>query len=297
MSPNNHELIAKIAGYLNQQLKGFYLRDCFSLNKQELIFIFRQRNETFAFELFYDSQESFVFFPLRVSTPRNPQNIFPQLENALVLGVEVVKDDRSFIIKFDEGKTLLFKLYGRNANVILFTKNKVLSVFRENLKSDLAATLPKDLLTPTLDESINILYTQNEYAREYLSHKKFEDTGKQLRTEITKKIDRVGAKINSNQKQLASLANDTDYRTKADLLMANLHAISMESKEVVLQNFYTNLPTKIKLKEGISPQENAERFYRKSKNQIKEKEILLQLKSDLQKELEALLLKPAALYP
>jgi predicted ribosome quality control (RQC) complex YloA/Tae2 family protein len=49
--------------------------------------------------------------------------------------------------------------------------------------------------------------------------------------------------------------------------MANLHAINEGITEIELLNFYTNTPIKIKLKAELSPQRNAESYYRKSKNE------------------------------
>ena len=61
----------------------------------------------------------------------------------------------------------------------------------------------------------------------------------------------------------------------ANIIMANLHAIPKGASKVELLDFYTNESIEIKLKSDTSPQKQAEQYYRKSKNQSKEKENLV----------------------
>lgn len=64
------------------------------------------------------------------------------------------------------------------------------------------------------------------------------------------------------------IEKDTHYKVWADVLMANLHAVKSGDEKISLPDFYNNdKPIEIKLKKELSPQKNAEVFYRKSKNQ------------------------------
>lgn len=65
-----------------------------------------------------------------------------------------------------------------------------------------------------------------------------------------------------------------DYRQKADIIMANLHLIKPHIQEIELLDFYHNKPVLIKLNPNLSPQKNAEQYYRKAKNQQKEVKML-----------------------
>ena len=96
---------------------------------------------------------------------------------------------------------------------------------------------------------------------------------KQLIGELNNRIRKSNNYIKKCKEKLKGLKGSS-YRQIADLLMANLHAIPKDAKEIELLNFYTNQPEKITLNPRLSPQKNAERFYRKAKNQIKEEEIL-----------------------
>ncbi len=71
-----------------------------------------------------------------------------------------------------------------------------------------------------------------------------------------------------NYARLSELENDHHYRVWADLIMANLHNIPAGAERIVLNDYYGgNKPVEIKLKNDLSPQKNAEIFYKKAKNQ------------------------------
>jgi predicted ribosome quality control (RQC) complex YloA/Tae2 family protein len=74
--------------------------------------------------------------------------------------------------------------------------------------------------------------------------------------------------IAKNRGRLNDIRANHDYKTLADLIMANMHAIQPSMEKIIVENFYGNSePIEIKLKKGLSPQKNAEILYRKGKNQ------------------------------
>lgn len=88
--------------------------------------------------------------------------------------------------------------------------------------------------------------------------------------------------------KLEEVQHDNNYKVWADLIMANLHVIPARAEKAVLENFYNqNQPTEIKLKKDLSPQKNAEVFYRKSKNQQIEIHRLQQALEGKEKDIEA----------
>jgi predicted ribosome quality control (RQC) complex YloA/Tae2 family protein len=91
------------------------------------------------------------------------------------------------------------------------------------------------------------------------------------------------------QQKLDELKGDNNYKTWADLIMAHLHAIAPGTERVTLPNFYLeNHPTEIKLKKDLSPQKNAEVFYKKSKKQQLEMQRLQQILDQKQQERQRL---------
>ncbi|MBR9860408.1 DUF814 domain-containing protein [bacterium] len=71
-------------------------------------------------------------------------------------------------------------------------------------------------------------------------------------------------KLNQSLKQVKAAMG---YKAQADLIMAYMHEVKQGMSSVELPSFEEQKPVKIKLKKDLSPQANAERLYRKSKNE------------------------------
>ncbi len=111
--------------------------------------------------------------------------------------------------------------------------------------------------------AVNAFYQRHasEGALVQLKHK----VTSKLRSDVAQTkswIAKTGAKIEE-------LKSGDHYKAWGDLLMANLHLVVPESESITVNDFYD--PTKmvtIKLDPQLSAQKNAERFYRKGKNQL-----------------------------
>ncbi|MBW3544663.1 MAG: DUF814 domain-containing protein [Bacteroidetes bacterium] len=68
------------------------------------------------------------------------------------------------------------------------------------------------------------------------------------------------------QKQ-EELQTSASHRHLADLIMAHLHQIPARADKAALPDFYSGQTITVKLKKELSPQKNAEQYYRKAKNQ------------------------------
>ncbi|MEM6525060.1 MAG: NFACT RNA binding domain-containing protein [Bacteroidota bacterium] len=96
-------------------------------------------------------------------------------------------------------------------------------------------------------------------------------------TDLGKKLIQTQKYITVSSQKLEELQSGTSYSQIGDILMANLTTISKGVDNVLLENFYNhNKTVRIKLNRNLTPQKNAENYYRKSKNQSKELEILKQ---------------------
>ena len=65
---------------------------------------------------------------------------------------------------------------------------------------------------------------------------------------------------------LIMIINERSLEEVANILMANLHSLKAGKKEVTLEDIYKDKPIIIKLNPNLTPQKNAENYYRKSKN-------------------------------
>ncbi len=81
---------------------------------------------------------------------------------------------------------------------------------------------------------------------------------------LTNHMDRLGRKIANQTAELQTCAQRETYRIKGDLLSANMYAIEKGLKSVKLQNFYDEAlaELEIELDPALSPQQNAQRYYK-----------------------------------
>ena len=126
----------------------------------------------------------------------------------------------------------------------------------------------------------------NQFQRLYLSRYAFQSTKNALLKERQLSLNQKQKNITTLSQKLSILQKE-NYKTKADLIMANLHLKNIE-KELTLPDFYSDTLIKVKLDINLSLQANAEKYYRKSKNQQLE---VNNLKNNIQKlDEEAMLL-------
>jgi predicted ribosome quality control (RQC) complex YloA/Tae2 family protein len=103
----------------------------------------------------------------------------------------------------------------------------------------------------------------NSYAKEF--HLNTEKSS--LIRSFERQIKKTESYLSKSVKKLEDLKNKISYQMMADLIMANLYNIPKHSEEVMFNDFYTGRPVKIPLKRTLSPEKNAQNYYRKSKNQ------------------------------
>lgn len=107
----------------------------------------------------------------------------------------------------------------------------------------------------------------NEFFLLYSQTTAFSKQKNQLAAQLTVRIRNTEAYLEKSKRKLGELATDHHWQIWGDLVMANLHRIKTGEKVLTTENFYDdNRPVEIPLKELLSPQKNAEVFYRKGKN-------------------------------
>lgn len=127
------------------------------------------------------------------------------------------------------------------------------------------------------------------------------EKGEALRL-LEKRLKKSQAYIDTNLQRLIGLDEAIKNEEIANILMANLHQIpenpGSRSPEVVeLEDFYRNTLIKIKLKPDLSPQKNAEHYYRKAKNEKIETSILQEQLENREKEVQEIQQQIAVIQP
>ncbi len=106
----------------------------------------------------------------------------------------------------------------------------------------------------------------NLFFKLFIREEQLGNEKQKLLAQLMKEKTKAENYISRANSKLSELKKGDIYRQMADTLMSNLHDIKPNVKSVVLYNFYTGTNIEIKLKPDITPQKNAEQYYRKSKN-------------------------------
>lgn len=119
----------------------------------------------------------------------------------------------------------------------------------------------KDIQFQNPEEALSAFY------KKYISSYRLEKEKSILRQSLNAQIKKGESYIKKSTLKLDKLMTASNYKHIGDLIMANLHIVKLHTTEVELVDFYTEKPVKIQLKSGLSPQLNAEKYYKKSKKQ------------------------------
>lgn len=87
---------------------------------------------------------------------------------------------------------------------------------------------------------------------------------------LKQKLKRSESYISKTASKLLQLEKERNPEEIANILMANLHQLQEGLTKAVLNDFYNDSLIEIKLNTKLSPQKNAENYYRKGKNRQKE---------------------------
>jgi predicted ribosome quality control (RQC) complex YloA/Tae2 family protein len=134
------------------------------------------------------------------------------------------------------------------------------------------------------------------FAQRYSQQDAFTSEKAALESRLAGRLSSLENYLEKTQARLLELETDSNYKLRADLIMANLHAIKPGTESLSLPDFYhENRMVDIKLKKDLTPQKNAEILYKKAKNQQIEKDHVLRMlkgreaeKTEVSEQLKAL---------
>lgn len=127
-----------------------------------------------------------------------------------------------------------------------------------------------------------------EFSKEYIRDTRTGKLKDKIHNQLNQEISGRKKKLSSIQDHAEDMSAKLSYRQRADLLMANLHQSPGRAKEIEVFDFFHDKDVKIPLKPDLNLQANAERYYRKSKNQHLELERRAEKIKRLQDEIAAL---------
>lgn len=136
--------------------------------------------------------------------------------------------------------------------------------------------LPIGAIQREFDDSIE---AANRFYVAYNGLSTFEHEKTVLLRLLEKRRKRAEAQMEASVQRLVARGEGTSHEQMGHILMANLHEIpqtpgAKSPERLMLYDFYRDQPVTLKLKPDLSPQKNAENFYRKAKNEKIEEQYL-----------------------
>ncbi len=160
---NNYYVLRQLSAALGNRLRGSVLSQCFSQCADELILQFETTTKPFFIRASLQPDFCCLSFPDNFKRARkNSIDLFPEIIGGRVNAVRQSLNDRSFRLEFDHQYTLLFKMYGNRANIILFNQSTPEKIFRNHLLQDWSISLQAldksiDFTKPAFESNLNDL--------------------------------------------------------------------------------------------------------------------------------------------
>ena len=101
----------------------------------------------------------------------------------------------------------------------------------------------------------------------YYKDKAERDRVKQQASELIRRVEnelqKNRQKLKKQEKELQATENAEEFRQKGELLTTFLHQVPNDQDQVILENYYTNQPITIALDKALTPNQNAQRYFKR----------------------------------
>ena len=101
----------------------------------------------------------------------------------------------------------------------------------------------------------------------YYKDKVERDRVKQQASELIRRVEnelqKNRHKLKKQEKELLATDNAEEFRQKGELLTTFLHQVPNDQDQVILDNYYTNQPITIALDKALTPNQNAQRYFKR----------------------------------
>ena len=101
----------------------------------------------------------------------------------------------------------------------------------------------------------------------YYKDKAERDRVKQQASELIRRVEnelqKNRHKLKKQEKELLATDNAEEFRQKGELLTTFLHQVPNDQDQIILDNYYTNQPITIALDKALTPNQNAQRYFKR----------------------------------
>ena len=187
-----------------------------------------------------------------------------------------IKDEKLFeILQTQEtiAKHLqsLFQGLGRDTaneleNILVSDK---LSTFRNFFNQETKPCLTETSFSPVpFENQVGEPFTSlSDLLDTYYKDKAERDRVKQQASELIRRVEnelqKNCHKLKKQEKELLATDNAEEFRQKGELLTTFLHQVPNDQDQVILDNYYTNQPITIALDKALTPNQNAQRYFKR----------------------------------
>lgn len=187
-----------------------------------------------------------------------------------------VKDEKLFEILQTQATTSknlqsLFQGLGRDtANELesILVSDK-LSTFRNFFSQETKPCLTETSFSPVpfANQVGEPLTSLSDLLDTYYKDKAERDRVKQQASELIRRVEnelqKNRHKLKKQEKELLATDNAEEFRQKGELLTTFLHQVPNDQDQVILDNYYTNQPITIALDKALTPNQNAQRYFKR----------------------------------
>ena len=187
-----------------------------------------------------------------------------------------VKDEKLFEILQTQETTAkhlqsLFQGLGRDtANELeSILVSEKLSTFRNFFNQETKPCLTKTSFSPVpFANQVGEPFTSlSDLLDTYYKDKAERDRVKQQASELIRRVEnelqKNRHKLKKQEKELLATDNAEEFRQKGELLTTFLHQVPNDQDQVILDNYYTNQPITIALDKALTPNQNAQRYFKR----------------------------------
>lgn len=187
-----------------------------------------------------------------------------------------IKDEKLFEILQTQETTAknlqsLFQGLGRDTaneleNILVSDK---LSTFRNFFNQETKPCLTETSFSPVpFANQVGEPFTSlSDLLDTYYKDKAERDRVKQQASELIRRVEnelqKNRHKLQKQEKELLATDNAEEFRQKGELLTTFLHQVPNDQDQVILDNYYTNQPITIALDKALTPNQNAQRYFKR----------------------------------
>ena len=187
-----------------------------------------------------------------------------------------IKDEKLFEILQTQETTAknlqsLFQGLGRDTaneleNILVSDK---LSTFRNFFNQETKPCLTETSFSPVpfANQVGEHFASLSDLLDTYYKDKAERDRVKQQASELIRRVEnelqKNRHKLKKQEKELLATDNAEEFRQKGELLTTFLHQVPNDQDQVILDNYYTNQPITIALDKALTPNQNAQRYFKR----------------------------------